>query len=143
MEQSVEMARPRVAATSPAGPGHSILLLRAEGLVVLLLATWLYSLHGAGWLVFVVLFFVPDISMLGYLRDPRLGAMVYNLAHTYVVPLLLTGAGIWLARPVLLAGGLIWVAHIGLDRMLGYGLKLPTAFQDTHLGRIGKDPAKV
>ncbi len=136
MQRSLETHSSPVSG-GPGDTGHAILLLRLEGLVVLLLATWLYSLHGAGWLIFVVLFFVPDLSMLGYLRDPRLGAMTYNVAHTYAVPLLLIGAAVLAGHPALLAAGLIWVAHIGLDRMLGYGLKLPTAFHDTHLGRIG------
>jgi hypothetical protein len=124
-------ARVEVASTVPT------LLLRAEGLAVLLLSSWLYAAHGEGWLLFVVLFFVPDLAMLGYLRDARTGAAFYNLAHTYVAPALLLATGLLLPYPLLLAPGLIWAAHIGLDRMLGYGLKYPTAFQDTHLGRIG------
>jgi hypothetical protein len=118
--------------------GIAIPLLRAEGVAVLLLATALYAQHGIGWLLFVALFFVPDVAMLGYLRDARTGALLYNLAHNYAVPLLLAAGGLLTQRPVLVGVALIWVAHIGLDRMLGYGLKYPTAFQDTHLGRIGR-----
>jgi hypothetical protein len=114
-----------------------ILWLRGEGLAVLLLSFFLYSQHEAGWLMFVVLFFVPDLSMLGYLSGPRTGALFYNLAHTYTAPILLASSGLITSNALLIALALIWSAHIGLDRMLGYGLKKDSAFQDTHLGRIG------
>lgn len=112
--------------------------LRVEGAAALAASLVLYSFHGAGWLLFGLLILAPDLSMVGYLGGPRKGAMLYNLFHTYAAPLLLGAAGLLVsaALPVTLA--LIWSAHIGLDRMLGYGLKLPTAFQDTHLGRIGR-----
>lgn len=100
----------------------------------------LYSQHGLGWLVFVLLLLVPDLSMAGYLAGPRWGALSYNLFHTYTAPLLLAAAGLSLRHPALAAVALIWSAHIGLDRMLGYGLKLPSGFRDTHLGIQG-DPA--
>ena len=112
--------------------------LRLEGLAVLLLSFALYREHGSGWLLFLALFFVPDVTMLGYLRDARVGALVYNLGHTYTGPLLLGAASVVTGNALLLSLSLIWTAHIGLDRMLGYGLKLPTGFQDTHLGRIGR-----
>ncbi|CAN5622679.1 DUF4260 domain-containing protein [soil metagenome] len=114
-----------------------ILWLRGEGLAVLLLSFALYSQHETGWLTFVVLFFVPDLAMLGYLSGPRTGALLYNLAHTYTAPVLLASAGLIAQNALLIPLALIWSAHIGLDRMLGYGLKMDTAFQDTHLGRIG------
>lgn len=111
-------------------------LLRLEGAAVATLAILLYARADYSWLLFALLFLVPDLSMLGYLAGPRAGAVICNVVHTHVGPLLLAGV-------MLLTGGslmlpLIWVAHIGLDRMLCYGLKHPTAFQDTHLGRIGK-----
>jgi hypothetical protein len=112
--------------------------LRVEGLAFLAGAAALYAQMGAGWLLFAVLFLAPDLSMLGYLAGPRVGAFAYNLAHTYATYLALAGIGLWLGPPLLVALGLIGVAHIGFDRALGYGLKLPTAFQDTHLGRIGR-----
>ena len=76
--------------------------------------------------------------MLAYLAGPRVGAAVYNFVHTYVVALALALAGFFAAIPALTAAGLILIAHIGLDRALGYGLKYSTAFGDTHLGRIGR-----
>jgi hypothetical protein len=113
--------------------------LRLEGLAVLLAATLAYRLYTPeSWLLFVGLFLLPDLSMLGYLAGPRVGAVLYNLVHTYVGPAILGALGVlWLGDRAL-AVALVWAAHIGLDRGLGYGLKYSTAFQETHLGRIGK-----
>ena len=112
--------------------------LRAEGLAVFAVALALYALSGGGWLLGVLLFFAPDLSFAGYLAGPRVGAVAYNLAHTYVSPAVLAGLGWMLAAPLLPILALLWAAHIGFDRMLGSGLKLPTSFHDTHLGRIGR-----
>lgn len=110
------------------------LWLRLEGLMALFLATYLYAHQGGSWLAFAVLFFVPDVSFAGYMAGPRIGAALYNAAHSYVGPLILAAAlPIGTGVPVALA----WAAHIGFDRALGYGLKYPTAFSDTHLGQIG------
>jgi hypothetical protein len=116
----------------------AILLQRLEGLAALGLGVAAYSWLGQSWWIFALLFLVPDIAMLGYLRSARLGALSYNLGHTYIAPALLALAGLALGP---LAHGLaaIWVAHIGFDRLLGYGLKLG-AFEQTHLGPIGKAP---
>lgn len=115
--------------------------LRLEGAAVFTVALALYATYGAGWLLFAVLFFTPDLAMLGYLAGPRRGAVVYNLGHTYTAPALLAVAGVLSGTGLLLSLALIWAGHIGFDRMLGYGLKLPTGFQDTHLGPIGRRPA--
>jgi hypothetical protein len=104
--------------------------------LVLVLATYLYARGGHSWVVFAALFFLPDISFTAYLAGPRVGAAVYNVAHSHVGPLLL--AVVLLTTGVTLGSALIWAAHVGFDRTLGYGLKYPTAFADTHLGRIGK-----
>ena len=112
--------------------------LRLEGLVVLIASLLLYAQHGRGWLLFAALFLAPDLSMLGYVRGPIVGAATYNAAHTYAVSLTLAILGLLLGQPVLVALSLIWSAHIGFDRALGYGLKLRSGFQDTHLGRIGR-----
>lgn len=112
------------------------LLLHLEGLAVFLAAAFLYRATGASWGRFALLFFAPDLAMLGYLLGPRVGATCYNAGHTYTGPLLLALAGHLAARPVLLAIALIWAAHIGFDRLLGYGLKYGTAFKETHLGRV-------
>ena len=112
------------------------LLQRLEGFAALALGAAAYAWLGQSWLVFALLFLVPDITMLGYLRSARLGALVYNLGHTYAAPGLLALAGL-VVGPLAYGLAAIWVAHIGLDRMLGYGLKLES-FDATHLGPIGK-----
>lgn len=112
--------------------------LRIEGLAAFLLSVLLYLDFGSGWFLFAILLLSPDLSMLGYLAGPGVGARIYNLAHTYTAPLLLGGAALLLGQDTIIALALIWSAHIGMDRALGYGLKLPSGFQDTHLGRIGR-----
>ena len=111
-------------------------LLHLEGLVVLVGALALYFDAGYGWLLLVVLFLAPDLSMVGYLGGPRAGALIYNLAHTYAGPIALGLVGVLGDVDIAAQLALIWLAHIGLDRMLGYGLKYPTGFKDTHLGRV-------
>ena len=126
-------------ATRPATtfvPSLPAALLRIEGLTVLLGAIALYAHQQGSWLVFVVLLFVPDISMIGYLFNPRLGSMTYNAAHFYTLPALLLVASVAAAFPAGIQLALIWFAHIGMDRTLGFGLKYPTAFKDTHMQRV-------
>jgi hypothetical protein len=112
-------------------------LLRLEGLAVLTAACTAYAQTGASWLLFAVLFLAPDLSFLGYIGGKSLGALVYNAAHTYALPLLLLLAGL-LGYPDLKPYALIWIAHIGLDRAIGYGLKYSSAFGHTHLGLVGR-----
>jgi Domain of unknown function (DUF4260) len=100
------------------------------------LAVWWYAAQGGNWVLFVVLFLVPDVAMLGYLAGPRVGAASYNLVHTYTTAGIIAGLGIVTGRGLVVSLGLILVAHIGIDRLLGYGLKYPTAFKDTHLQRL-------
>jgi hypothetical protein len=104
---------------------------------VLIGSVLLYRDLARGWLLFALLFLIPDVSMLGYMAGHRAGARVYNLFHTYTAPLLLAFYGYWLLNAIALSVALIWTAHIGFDRLLGYGLKLPSGFKDAHLGRIG------
>lgn len=108
--------------------------LRLEGLTVLTLAVLLWERGGHSWPLLVILFLVPDLSFAGYLAGPCIGAVIYNLAHSYVGPGLATALALLTGRPPVIA--LIWAAHIGFDRALGYGLKYPTHFKDTHLGRL-------
>ena len=117
--------------------GAVIRWLRLEGLAVLLAASFLYAHDGGSWVAFAVSFLAPDLSFAGYLAGPRPGAALYNVAHSYAGPLLL--AMTLLSARISVSVALIWVAHIGFDRALGYGLKYPSAFGDTHLGRIGRD----
>ncbi len=113
-------------------------LLRLEGLAVLVVVLVAYGAFGLSWWIFAVLVLLPDLSMVAYARGPRIGARVYNLVHASVVPLGLALVGFFSASDGALAVGLAWVAHIAADRALGYGLKRPTSFHDTHLGRIGR-----
>jgi hypothetical protein len=85
-----------------------------------------------------VLILAPDLSFLGYLACPKIGAIIYNAAHSYLVPMTLMTAGFGFAPPLLVSVAMIWLAHIGFDRALGYGLKYSTGFGFTHLGRIGR-----
>jgi Domain of unknown function (DUF4260) len=112
------------------------LLLRAEGGIVFGTSLLLYGELRASWVLFVVLVLAPDLSMLGYLLGLRFGTALYNLVHALVVPLLLIALSIFYKQLWLLPYGLIWTAHIGVDRLLGFGLKYPTRFSDTHFERL-------
>ena len=110
-------------------------LLRLEGLLEFAAATLLYAhLGGNGWL-FAALLLTPDMAMLGYLRNPRVGAFCYNLAHTTTLPLALAVIAFLTGATMGLLLALIWIAHIGMDRSLGYGFKSPERFRSTHLSR--------
>ncbi len=121
---------------APSQGFNVIPLLRLEGAAALGASVFAYAWLGQSWLVFVLLLLVPDVSMLGYLRSPRIGAVAYNLVHTYVGPAVLAVAGLALG-PWAFGIAAIWAAHIGLDRMLGFGLKLGGAFKQTHLSPDG------
>ncbi|MDN5003942.1 DUF4260 domain-containing protein [Bradyrhizobium sp. GCM10027634] len=114
------------------------ILLRLEGLALFAAMTALYASWGGSWWVYVLLFLVPDLSFLAYLSDAKFGALVYNAAHSYMAPVTLMTLGFGLASPLTLSIALIWLAHIGIDRALGYGLKYAAGFGFTHLGRIGR-----
>jgi hypothetical protein len=126
------------AAETGAVTGGVKILLRLEGLTLFVGMVMLYAAWDGSWLVFVLLFFVPDLSFLAYLADERFGATVYNVAHSYMAPVTLLTLGFGFASPLTLSVALIWLAHIGIDRALGYGLKYSTGFGFTHLGRIGR-----
>ncbi|MBB5342760.1 DUF4260 domain-containing protein [Tunturibacter empetritectus] len=112
------------------------ILLRIEEASLLAAALFLYQHLHYSWLLFAILFLAPDLFMFGYLLNPRLGAATYNLVHTLWLPIALLFAGYllqWQAAPAI---ALIWIAHIALDRLLGFGLKYPTFFKNTHLQHI-------
>jgi hypothetical protein len=111
-------------------------LLRLEGLAVLGAALALYVDGPYALWALLVFFLAPDLSFFGYLGGARVGAVVYNAAHTYVGPVGLGAAAAVAGGGLGIQVALIWGAHIGLDRFLGYGLKYPTGFTDTHLGRV-------
>ena len=111
-------------------------LLHIEGLAVLVAACALYGHLGHAWWKFAVLFLAPDLSMVGYALGKQVGAAMYNAAHTYTAPLLVWALGHYAHASVFEPLCLIWVAHIGFDRLVGYGLKYGTDFKATHLGRV-------
>jgi hypothetical protein len=117
--------------------------LRLEGLAAFIAGLAIYGAAGGPWLLVVPLLLVPDVSMLGYLRDPRLGAFTYNLVHNWALGLAVLGIGLGTGTGWLVLAGAVLIAHVGMDRTLGYGLKHATGFQETHLGRIGKDRRAV
>ncbi|HXW19816.1 MAG TPA: DUF4260 domain-containing protein [Roseiarcus sp.] len=125
-------------AATGAAVGTPRIILRAEGAALFLAAVFVFWRLGGSWLLFLVLFLAPDLSFLAYLSSPRLGAAAYNVVHTTLGPLALFALG-YLFDAALVEGlAAIWLAHVGIDRALGYGLKYATAFNDTHLGRIGR-----
>lgn len=111
-------------------------ILRVEGGALLLAAVAGYAQLDVSWWMFAVLILVPDLGLLGYVASHRVGATTYNLTHTVSLPLLLGATSLavgWLTGG---AVALVWLAHIGMDRTFGYGLKYPTSFRDTHLQRV-------
>ena len=128
------MRRERVGAPESALDWTRV-LLAMEGAALSAVAIFAYSRVGGGWLLFAALFFAPDLSMLFYLVGPRLGAVAYNCLHVTFVPLVLGVLGFISSKPLLIQIALIHIAHIGFDRALGFGLKYPSGFRDTHLGR--------
>ncbi len=115
--------------------GGPRLLLRLEGLAVLVLAVALYARSGSSWWLFGALILAPDLALLGYFTSPRVGAIAYNALHTFLGPTVVIafcrGAGTGTAV------ALIWAAHIGMDRSIGLGLKYAAGFRFTHLGSVG------
>ena len=114
------------------------LWLRLEGLALAALALALFVRLDGSWLVFGLVILAPDLAMLAYTAGPRLGALAYNAVHTWIAPVLLGGAGLALGSAPAVEAALVWGVHIGADRALGYGLKRPDDFKNTHLGRIGR-----
>lgn len=117
---------------------QQITFQRLEGAAIFIAATVLYFFFGFHWLVFVLLLFAFDIFMIGYLFNHRVGAIIYNIGHSFILPSIAVTIGIIAESQLLIGLSLLWFAHIGLDRMLGYGLKASRGFQHTHLGIIGK-----
>jgi len=125
----------REPSTTPAQIPSSVrYLLRIEGLAVAIVAAVAYGRTGASWWLFAALWLAPDLSMLGYLISPCRGARIYNAFHTYTLPIVL-GLSAWLLHARgLVPFAIIWINHIGVDRVLGYGLKYSNGFGWSHLG---------
>ena len=145
MTRTTSRATPRSAAlptpdvtVAPAASRTAVSwMLRLEGGVMLAIAVLAYAHLGGSWGSFAALFLLPDLSLLGYLASPHVGAQLYNVGHSYLSPALLAALATLAGAPALLLGALIWVAHIGFDRLVGYGLKFREGFGHTHLGRVG------
>jgi hypothetical protein len=116
-------------------------MLRLEGLVLFAGMTLLYAVWGGAWWIYFVLFLAPDISFVAYFSGPKFGAMIYNAMHSYMIPFTLLVLGFGFEAPLVLSIAMIWLAHIGFDRALGYGMKYSAGFGFTHLGRIGRAAA--
>jgi len=122
-----------------APPRSVTTILRVEGIAGFGAGLAVFGALGGNWLLALPLLFLPDLAMVGYLRNARIGALAYNVVHNWAFGLVVLGLGLWSGvAPVAIAGAIL-VAHTGMDRALGYGLKYPTSFQDTHLGRIGRN----
>jgi hypothetical protein len=112
------------------------ILLRIEGLAVFIGAVALYINQAGSGLLFALLILAPDLGAIGYLKDARLGSMTYNAVHSYAVPAILMALALLVNAPLGVQIALVWFAHIGIDRTLGYGLKYPDAFKHTHLNEV-------
>ncbi len=111
-------------------------LLKFEGLFIFLSALYLYNFLHFNWFLFIILLLIPDISMIGYLKDKRLGAITYNLIHNFALGILIFFAGLLLKNDIFLALGIILIAHVGMDRFMGFGLKYKTDFKDIHMQKV-------
>ncbi|MGH1368644.1 MAG: DUF4260 domain-containing protein [Maritimibacter sp.] len=112
---------------------HQLLLLRADGIANIALGLCLFVITDQSWWLFALLILAPDLSALGYLRNNRLGALCYNIVHSYVGAAMLLGFG-WLTQSdLIVAFGAIWWCHIAVDRAFGYGFKSWQSFKRTHL----------
>ncbi|MGJ5096041.1 DUF4260 domain-containing protein [Bradyrhizobium oligotrophicum] len=139
----MDMAAQPDLATEPAGTSHGAvqgglrLLLRLEGLVLAAAAIAFYAHQSGSWWLFAALFLAPDVSFAAYLGGPRIGAVAYNAVHSTLAPAALLAIGLAAGQPLVVEIATIWLAHIGVDRLAGYGLKYADGFGFTHLGRIG------
>jgi len=108
-------------------------LVRIENGVAFAISFYIYiQLDFPIWLFFVLLF-VPDITMIGYAINNKTGAIVYNFGHSFILPLLLALCYLYFSKDYLLIIAIIWIAHIFLDRLLGFGLKCKDSFNKTHI----------
>lgn len=124
-------------ATSLVTPGSAVrTILRAEGLPIFVAGAVGFGALGGLWLAFVPVLLAPDLSAIGSVRGTRLGSVTYNVAHNLVTAGALLGLGLWFGVGWLALAGTVAVAHIGMDRLAGYGLKYPTTFKDTHLQHV-------
>ena len=135
---NIQTPHATLAGAATADPSWIRPWLRAEGAAAFAAGLAGFLFLGLPWWAFALLLIVPDISMVGYVRGPRLGAILYNVAHDLATGVAIAGIGLVIGSGPVAAAGAILVAHSGMDRIAGYGLKFPDSFHDTHLGRIGR-----
>ncbi|PEP91021.1 hypothetical protein CN582_28215 [Bacillus wiedmannii] len=111
-------------------------IVHFEGLVVFVATIYAYSIYEFSWIIFWIFLLALDLSMLAYGINNRVGAKIYNICHTYIISILIAIIGVYFKIDTVIMIGLIWTAHIGMDRMFGYGLKYETDFKDTHIQRL-------
>jgi hypothetical protein len=117
--------------------------VRADAAALLVLTLWAVASTNSSWIWFLALFLVPDLSMIGYLFGPQVGATSYNAGHLYAWPAGLLAAGLTSHSSFVTTAALSWIAHIAFDNVVGYGLKLPTGFEHTIYGPIGRERARI
>lgn len=128
----------RASSSTPTLDRHVLGWLRLEGLAAFIAGIAIYSRLGGEWIWFVPAFLFVDLSAIGYLAGPRLGAVTYDFAHNWAVALAILGVGLAVGAPLVALVGAVLISHVGADRAVGYGLKLSSGFKDTHLGRMGR-----
>ncbi|GGY65226.1 hypothetical protein GCM10011613_06350 [Cellvibrio zantedeschiae] len=117
--------------------GHVRWLLRLEGLAIFLFALMAYEFMGFQWGFFILVFLAPDLSFFAYFHSSRVGAIAYNTMHSYILPLMLFAYGFFVSSSNANQLAIIWIAHIGFDRALGFGVKYSKGFRYTHFGKLG------
>lgn len=113
-------------------------VLRVEGMIMLILSIVAFSYFDTSWTMFITLFLIPDIALIAYFFGKKVGAVFYNMTHSLTGPMILMAIGFLIEGELTIAISFIWIAHIGFDRALGYGLKYSSGFRDTHLGVVGQ-----
>lgn len=113
-------------------------LLRAEGLAIFAFALMAYNFLGYDWGFFILAFFAPDLALLAYFHSRTSGAIFYNLTHAYILPLMLFAYGFMVLSSDADRIATVWIAHVGFDRALGFGLKYARGFRYTHFGKLGR-----
>ena len=147
MIQTASTGLPRIAAAPTSLPttgmttGAVRTWLRLEGLAAFGAGLVLFGLNGGAWLLLVPLLLLPDLAPEQVAGGGQVGTFTYNLIHTWAPGFIVLALGLWLGSAEVQLAAAILIAHVGMDRAVGYGLKLPTSFQDTHLGRMGRAKA--
>lgn len=113
-------------------------LLRAEGLAIFAFALMAYNFLGYDWGFFILAFFVPDLALFAYFHNRTTGAVCYNITHSYILPLMLFAYGFMVSSSDADRIATVWIAHVGFDRALGFGLKYARGFRHTHFGKLGR-----